>query len=105
MHLISKFGDIVVLFASGGRSGGVAIYLRRATGCPLLFAALIGCVGAALFAKLAFAACGVDCSRVGIESPSGHAALSTAFYGCLALLVGAGRSTGYVWRFILWRGH
>jgi membrane-associated phospholipid phosphatase len=44
-----------------------------------------------LVAKLAFHACGSEIPAFGIESPSGHASFSGVFYGCVALIVAAGR--------------
>jgi hypothetical protein len=49
---------------------------------------------AALFAKVAFAACGGNHSVFGVDSPSGHAAFSATFYGCLAALFATGRTIG-----------
>jgi membrane-associated phospholipid phosphatase len=54
-------------------------------------------LAAALIAKLAFAACAGRYSLFGVESPSGHAALSVTFYGCVAALIATGRTAGRRW--------
>ena len=52
---------------------------------------LVVCLVAAVLAKLVFHACETQTILAfGIESPSGHVSFSATFYGCLALLVGAG---------------
>jgi membrane-associated phospholipid phosphatase len=92
MHLITNFGDVVVLLPAA-ICFAVFLYIYRARRDAVsYFAALIACLIAALFAKLAFAACGVGYATTGVESPSGHAAFSAAFYGCLAVLLATGRS-------------
>jgi len=57
-------------------------------------AAMAVCLAAALFGKLALAACGGNHPVFGMESPSGHAAFAATFYGCLALVFGTGRGFG-----------
>ena len=52
--------------------------------------AIGGCALAIGVLKLAFGACGERIPLGHIVSPSGHTAMSTAIYGSLALLVGAG---------------
>jgi membrane-associated phospholipid phosphatase len=100
MQLVSNFGDIAVLLPA---SLGLIMFLawigwRQDTAAYA--AALAACLMAALFAKLAFAACGGNHSVFGVESPSGHAAFSATFYGCLAALFGTGRAIG--WRLALY---
>jgi membrane-associated phospholipid phosphatase len=94
MHLVSNLGDIAVLLPA---SLGLIVFLawsgarRDATAYA---AAMTACLTAALFAKLALAACGERSSVFGVESPSGHVAFSATLYGCLAVLFAAGRATG-----------
>jgi membrane-associated phospholipid phosphatase len=90
MHWVSNFGDALVLLPA---SLGLVVLLfgfglRRDAGAYL--AALGACVIGVLAAKFAFAAC--DNVVFGIESPSGHSAFASTFYGSLAALFGAGRS-------------
>lgn len=102
MLLISNFGDvavllpasfclIVILFGYGSRRNAVAYA-----------AALAMCLIIVVLAKLLLAACSGAYSAIGVESPSGHAAFSAVFYGCLAVLLGGRRSIG--WRAIWYCG-
>jgi len=102
MRLISNFGDIAVLLPA---SLGLIAYLAsigRRRDVAAYVAALAVCLAAALFAKLALAACGGDHAVFGVESPSGHAALAATFYGCLAALFATGREIE--WRLALYAG-
>jgi len=94
MQLISNFGDIAVLLPA---SLGLIVFLAWIgwrQDAAAYAAAVAMCLTAALFAKLAFAACGGNHSLFGVDSPSGHAAFSATFYGCLAALFGTGRTIG-----------
>ena len=55
-------------------------------------AAIVGCAGAIAALKLGLAACSRPLVPIGLTSPSGHAAMSTAVYGGLAALVGMTRT-------------
>ena len=58
-------------------------------------AALALCIGLTFASKIGFRACGAAVlPALDIRSPSGHTALGAAFYGCGALLLGAGRAAG-----------
>jgi membrane-associated phospholipid phosphatase len=92
MHLVTNLGDLVVLLPA---SLGLIVFLARVGArqdAMAYAAALAVCLTAALFAKLAIAACGEQYAVLGVESPSGHVAFSATFYGCLAALLGAGRT-------------
>ncbi|HTZ35755.1 MAG TPA: phosphatase PAP2 family protein [Stellaceae bacterium] len=66
------------------------LLLRRQFRPALLWlAAIAGCAAVMAVLKLLFGACGHRIAAGGIVSPSGHAAMSAAIYGGLALLVGA----------------
>lgn len=102
MNLVSNFGDVVVLLPA---SFGLIAFLmtsgswRDAAAYAMAAAASLT---AALFAKLALAACGETYSLFGVASPSGHAAFAATFYGCLAVLFATGRATG--WRLTAYGG-
>jgi membrane-associated phospholipid phosphatase len=94
MQLVSNLGDIAVLLPA---SLGLIVFLAWIgwrQDAAAYAAAVAACLTAALIAKLALAACGGNHSLFGVESPSGHAAFSAAFYGCLAALFGTGRTIG-----------
>ncbi len=94
MQLVSNFGDIAVLLPAS--LGLIAFLAWRASrrDAAAYAAAMTACLTAALFAKLTFAACGERSSLFDVQSPSGHAAFSATFYGCLAVLFSTGRATG-----------
>ena len=94
MQLVSNFGDIAVLLPA---SLGLIVFLAWIgwrQDAAAYAAAVAVCLTAALFGKLALAACGGNHSVFGVESPSGHAAFAATFYGCLALLFATGRAVG-----------
>lgn len=64
----------------------VILWLRAPRAALLWAGVLVACLSAMLAAKLAFYGCGPR-----FQSPSGHAAFGTLFYGCAALVVGAGQ--------------
>jgi len=74
---------LVFLIASGQRRCAV-FWMLAIGGSAVAIAAL----------KLAFGACGQRLPLARIISPSGHAAMSAAVYGSLALLAGTGLSPG-----------
>jgi membrane-associated phospholipid phosphatase len=91
LSLITDLGDSALLLPA---SLIVLVYLwsagyRRAA---LAWAAgLAGCVALTAVFKVAFLACGAEAPTLEIRSPSGHTAMSTAFYGGCAVLLAAGR--------------
>ncbi len=102
MQLLSNLGDIAVLLPA---SLGLIVFLawfRLRQDAAAYAAAAAACLAVALLAKLAFAVCDGKYSVFGVESPSGHAAFAATFYGCLAALLGAGRTIG--WRLALYSG-
>ena len=90
MHWVSNFGDALVLLPASLGLVAVLFSLGLRRDAIAYLAALGVCVVGVLVAKFAFAAC--DNFVLGIESPSGHSAFASTFYGSLAALFGAGRS-------------
>jgi len=97
MHLITNFGDLAVLAPA---SLGLIVFLcwigSRRDAAAYSGAAFL-CLAATLTAKLALAACAGRYSLLGVESPSGHAAFSVTFYGCIAALFATGRTAARRW--------
>ena len=88
-NFVTDFGDsavtlplalwvLICLVASGERWAAFA-----------WIAAIAGTAVAIGLLKLVFGACGPAITAVHVTSPSGHTAMSTAVYGCLALLIAA----------------
>lgn len=91
MSHIGNLGHSALLFPASVILFGFLLWVGRRADALALIAALTVCLMATLIAKLAFHACEARVLAFGIESPSGHASFSTAFYGCLALVVAAER--------------
>jgi membrane-associated phospholipid phosphatase len=85
IKFISDFGDLAVLLPI---AAAVQIWLLRAPeggrSAAIWAISLIFCCGATSLLKIYFSACPYG----GINSPSGHAALSVLVYGGLAAIVG-----------------
>jgi membrane-associated phospholipid phosphatase len=91
MSHIGNLGHSAVLFPASLIVFGCLIWIGRRADAIAFAAALTASVLATLAAKLAIYTCEPRIPWLGIESPSGHASFSAAFYGCIALLAGAGR--------------
>ena len=91
MSHIGHLGHSAILFPASLVFFICLLWLDRHADARAFGAALFACLLATLVAKLAFHACGSEIPAFGIESPSGHASFSAVFYGCLALIVAAGR--------------
>jgi len=92
MHLVTNLGDLAVLLPASLGLIAFLVWSGAKEDAAAYAAAMALCLLAALLAKLAFAACGTQYAVLGVESPSGHTAFSTTFYGCVALLFAAGRT-------------
>jgi hypothetical protein len=92
MHLVTNLGDLAVLLPASLGLIAFLAWIGAREDAAAFAAAMVLCLLAALFAKLAFAACGTQWAVLGVESPSGHTAFSATFYGCLAVLFGGGRT-------------
>lgn len=90
MHLIGNLGHPAVLIPASFGVLGFLFWSRARRDAFAFAAALMTCLATTGLAKLAFGACPSGIA-VGIESPSGHASFSAAFYGCLASLVGTAK--------------
>ena len=93
MDLLSGLGDVAVVAPASAAVVVGLVWLGARRDAAAFAAAILACMALTLFAKLAFAACGFG-PRFDVESPSGHAALGMAFYGCLAALLAGGRRLG-----------
>ncbi len=102
MQAVSNFGDIAVLLPASLGLIAFLSWIGWRLDAAAYATAVAVCLTAALLAKLALAACGGNHPLFAVESPSGHAAFGAAFYGCLAVLLGAGRAIG--WRLALYGG-
>jgi membrane-associated phospholipid phosphatase len=93
---ITDFGDLAVTVPLAAVTT-VALGVLRLPRLALAWAASIaGCAGVVGGLKLVLDVCHHRFSIPDIISPSGHAAMSVAVYGGLALLIGSGRPS--LWR-------
>jgi len=93
MDLLSGLGDVAVVAPASAAVVVGLFWLGARRDAAAFAAAMLACMALTFSAKLAFAACGFA-PRFDIESPSGHAALGTAFYCSLAALIAGGRRVG-----------
>jgi membrane-associated phospholipid phosphatase len=91
MSHIGNLGHSAVLLPASLLFFGCLLWFGRRADAVAFGAALTVDLLATLVAKLVFHACGSEIPAFGVESPSGHASFSGVFYGCLALIVAAGR--------------
>ncbi len=101
-NFITDFGDTAVTLPLAGLTIAF-LYVSGWRRAALLFAlTLAGCGLAIGLLKLALQSCGQTLLHVAVTNPSGHAAISTAVYGSLAILYTA-REPGER-RWLLWIG-
>ena len=91
MELLSGLGDIAVVGPASIALFVALIWLGARRAAAAFAVAILAAIALALAAKLVFAVCGLGASRFAIESPSGHAALGSAFWGAVAANVAGGR--------------
>lgn len=90
-RIVSSLGDAALLIPA---SLLLMAYLTVTARWPLLraFAVAMGLgLAATVGAKLLFRACGSSVPALDIVSPSGHVSFAALFYGCLAVMLSAGR--------------
>lgn len=91
LQTITDFGDSALLLPA---SCVLLVYFcaTQEGNTAAAFAAGIALsAGITALLKVSLHACGPELPALGLHSPSGHAALSTTFYGCAALLLAEGR--------------
>ena len=91
MHLIGDLGHSAILLPASLVLILLLVQARRRQDALAFIVALAGCLIGTLVGKLAIHACQAQVLAIAVASPSGHASFSTAFYGCLALILAAGR--------------
>jgi len=94
MDLLSGLGDIIVVAPATAALFVGLLWLGARREALAFVVAIAATMALALAAKLAFEACGFAEPRLDVESPSGHAALGAAFWGCFAALLAGGRRLG-----------
>ena len=94
MHLIGILGHSLILLPTSVALVGLLVVARAHRDALAFVAALSAGLAATLSAKLAFEACRWGVSTLNVESPSGHASFSALLYGCLAVIIAAGRPVG-----------
>lgn len=88
MRWITNFGDTGVVLPLAVLLVCVLLYAESPRAAWLFARAMLGCVAVMTVLKIVFIACGQHFG-LGITSPSGHASLTTMFYGALAVVVWA----------------
>ena len=91
MDLLSGLGDVVVVAPASAALFAGLVWLGARREAAAFALAIAAAMALALAAKLAFEACGFVEPQFEIESPSGHAALAAAFWGCVAFVLAGGR--------------
>jgi len=92
MSHIGQLGHLAILLPASAVLSGLLLWAGRREEAKAFLAALGLCLVVVLLAKLVGYACEArTVLGLGVESPSGHAAVSAVFFGCLALLLGAER--------------
>lgn len=94
MDLLSGLGDVAVVGPASVAVFVALIWLGARREAAAFAIAIAAAMALALAAKIGFVACGFAEPRFDIESPSGHAALGAAFWGCAAIVLAGGRRTG-----------
>jgi membrane-associated phospholipid phosphatase len=86
VYIVTGLGDSALLLPG---SAALLAYLlwRRQTRVALAWLATLAlCLGLTALAKVAFLACGGHLPALRMDSPSGHASFSAAFYGACAVV-------------------
>ena len=90
-RMITDLGDAAFLLPSAVIFAIHLLLSRSARVAGIWLSTLLLCAIVTIWAKLIFHVCGEELLGLPIVSPSGHAALSTTFYICGALVMSADR--------------
>jgi membrane-associated phospholipid phosphatase len=86
---VTDFGDTAVTVPLAIVMFGFLLTTRQPVLALGWACAIIGCAGTIGALKIGLAACGYPLGGVGLSSPSGHTAMSTAVYGGYAAVLGS----------------
>ncbi len=96
-NFITDFGDTAVTLPLAGLTIAFLFFSGWRRAALLIALTLAGCGLAIGLAMLALQSCGQPLLHVAVTNPSGHAAISTAVYGSLAILYTAREATERRW--------
>jgi len=89
--VIAGFGDAALLLPASAGLLALLLWSGARREALAFAAALAVCLGTTVLAKLALQTCGPGPTLPALQSPSGHASFAAVFYGCAAVILGAGR--------------
>ena len=86
VHIVTGLGDSALLLPGSAALLAYLLWRRHARVALAWLATLALCLGLTALAKVAFLACGGHLPTLRMDSPSGHASFSAAFYGACAVV-------------------
>jgi membrane-associated phospholipid phosphatase len=86
VQLVTGLGDSALLLPGSLALLGYLVWRGQRALALAWLATLALCLGLTALAKLAFLACGEHVPALRVDSPSGHASFSAAFYGACAVV-------------------
>ena len=90
-ELITGLGDSVFLIPASALLFACCLYARSTRAAVIWLSALGLCAGLTIILKIGFRTCGAEVPVFDLWNPSGHASLSTTFYGCVAFMSTVGQ--------------